>query len=340
MRTINDTGNATETQAKLHSMEVSYCLFTYNQAPFIREALHSAFRQDYSPLEIVIVDDGSTDGTAEIIRTEVAEYTGPHQIKLSLKETNKGLADSVNAAIYDLSHGDWLVFAAGDDISSSDRVSKVASLSYADPKLTIIQTGVTRIDADGHFLDELQPPSLSLEDSASRSALGAAAAYHRCSIALFPKIGNRVIREDVVLTTRALLVGRFGRIEDRLVQWRRHDNNISGRIGKSFLERMAFSRGKFAKAHSVALAQQTSDITHAMMQGRLDVGEGIRLLLLFTNQIRKHYRRGDFFDALASKTNLGTYIFWHPLNGVYGCTILFSLYVREKVFNLRQRIFS
>jgi cellulose synthase/poly-beta-1,6-N-acetylglucosamine synthase-like glycosyltransferase len=42
---------------------ISFCLLTYNQAPFIREAIEAALAQTYSPLEIIISDDFSNDNT-------------------------------------------------------------------------------------------------------------------------------------------------------------------------------------------------------------------------------------------------------------------------------------
>jgi glycosyltransferase involved in cell wall biosynthesis len=319
---------------------VTFALFAYNQAPFISEALDSALSQDYSPLEIVIIDDGSTDGTAEIIHAKVAEYTGPHKVKISLKDTNKGLANSVNDAIYNLSSGDWIVFAAGDDTSSNDRTSKVAALALSNLTLTLIQCGVTRVDAAGHFLGELQAPVLTLEKSVQQSILGAAAAYHRPSIASFPPIGERVIREDVVLTTRALLMGSFGRLDNSLVQWRRHENNLSGRLGKGFFQSVAFSKGRFVEAHSVAISQQVSDLTHKMMQRKIGIDDGLRLLLLFTNQIRKNCRSVDFFVALENKESLNNYLFRHPLNSAFGFAFLLYIHSKERMYFAYHKIFK
>ena len=70
---------------------VSFCLRSHNQKDFFQEALEGAFAQDYSPLEICIYDDCSTDGSDEIIRRMIDEYRktdGRHSIVYEHGEKN------------------------------------------------------------------------------------------------------------------------------------------------------------------------------------------------------------------------------------------------------------
>ena len=62
---------------------ISFCLFAYNQERFIRKAVEGALSQNYSPLEIVLSDDCSTDSTFEIIKEMAACYHGSHSIILN-----------------------------------------------------------------------------------------------------------------------------------------------------------------------------------------------------------------------------------------------------------------
>ena len=62
---------------------VSYCLISYNQENFIRDAIESALKQDYHPLEIIISDDNSSDRTFEIAEQIVTEYKGTHSVILN-----------------------------------------------------------------------------------------------------------------------------------------------------------------------------------------------------------------------------------------------------------------
>ncbi len=62
---------------------VTFYVITYNQARFVREAVESALAQTYSPIEILLSDDCSTDGTFEIIQETVKGYSGPHTVILN-----------------------------------------------------------------------------------------------------------------------------------------------------------------------------------------------------------------------------------------------------------------
>ena len=95
---------------------VTFCLFSYNQEKYIQEAVKGALAQTYSPLEIIISDDCSTDSTYTIIQKVVGEYTGPHSVVLNRNDQNLGIAAHVNH-VFSLAHGELFIVAAGDDIS-------------------------------------------------------------------------------------------------------------------------------------------------------------------------------------------------------------------------------
>ena len=105
---------------------LTYCLVTYNQEKYVRESVLSAFAQTYSPLEIVLSDDCSTDRTFEIMRELAAGYRGPHRIILNRNERNLGLGMHASKVWGELSSGRWLIGAAGDDISLPERAEAVA----------------------------------------------------------------------------------------------------------------------------------------------------------------------------------------------------------------------
>ena len=67
---------------KEHKPLISFILITYNQEDFVRDALDGAFNQTYSPLEIIIADDGSKDNTVKVIEDAIANYKGPHKVIL------------------------------------------------------------------------------------------------------------------------------------------------------------------------------------------------------------------------------------------------------------------
>lgn len=100
---------------------VTFTVVTYNQEKYIADAVRSALAQTYSPLEIIISDDHSTDQTWEIIQKIVANYSGPHVIRLNRNETNLGVTAHIDK-VCALSRGDFLTGCGGDDIALPNKV--------------------------------------------------------------------------------------------------------------------------------------------------------------------------------------------------------------------------
>ena len=90
---------------------VSVIIPSYNYGSFIKEAIDSALAQTYRPLEVIVVDDGSTDGTADI-----AQHYSDRDPRVRLVERgrNRGKVGSFNEA-FTASRGETIVLLAGDD---------------------------------------------------------------------------------------------------------------------------------------------------------------------------------------------------------------------------------
>ncbi len=84
---------------------VSLIVAVYNGEEYLRDALESAFAQDFDPYEVVLVDDGSTDGTAEIARSFPVNYV--HQ-------KNQGPSAARNTGM-GIARGAYIAFLDGDD---------------------------------------------------------------------------------------------------------------------------------------------------------------------------------------------------------------------------------
>ena len=95
---------------------VSFVIVTYNQEDYVKDAIQSVFSQTFSPIEIIIADDCSTDNTFKIIKSEVETYKGSNQVRVIRNEVNLGLSGNLQNAIRN-STGELLILMAGDDIS-------------------------------------------------------------------------------------------------------------------------------------------------------------------------------------------------------------------------------
>lgn len=91
-------------------MKISIVMASYNYAPIIGEAIESVINQTYKDWELIIVDDGSTDNSVEVIK----KYLSDNRIKLYINEKNLGLAKTVRKGIQ-YSTSDWIAFLESDD---------------------------------------------------------------------------------------------------------------------------------------------------------------------------------------------------------------------------------
>ncbi|WP_016957052.1 glycosyltransferase family 2 protein [Catenovulum agarivorans] len=95
---------------------ISVIIPAYNAEAYIEETLQSVFKQDYSNLEILVVNDGSTDNTLEILNK--------YQNKITIFDiANSGVSYARNFAV-EHAKGDWLAFIDADDLWDTDKLSK------------------------------------------------------------------------------------------------------------------------------------------------------------------------------------------------------------------------
>ena len=112
---------------------ISVNVTTYNRGHLLKRCLDSVINQTYTNLEIIIVDDCSTDNTCEIVKKYQAE---DHRIKYYSHETNKGLAHARNTAV-SASNGDFIALMDDDDEwLDCDKITKQMAIfnKYADNK--------------------------------------------------------------------------------------------------------------------------------------------------------------------------------------------------------------
>ncbi len=109
---------------------ITFALFAYNQEKYIREALNGVFAQTYTPLQIILSDDCSSDKTFEIMELEAKKYTSDNnanKVIVNRNPENLGIGGHINK-VMSLAEGDLIVVAAGDDISLPERVETIYSV--------------------------------------------------------------------------------------------------------------------------------------------------------------------------------------------------------------------
>lgn len=204
---------------------VTFAVLAYQQEELVRQAIEAAFAQTYSPLEIILSDDGSGDRTFEVIERMAAAYDGPHSVRVNRNRENLGLIGHVNA-IFEMARGEIVLLAAGDDVSLPERTERVVSAFGEGADVMLVHTPVERIDAAGTMLGLWHAPMRGKPDDIGSLALslglhlGASAGYRKVVFDRFGPIVQRAAYEDLVLGFRARLLGRLVGLDLPLVRYR------------------------------------------------------------------------------------------------------------------------
>ncbi|OGH66454.1 MAG: hypothetical protein A3B90_00390 [Candidatus Magasanikbacteria bacterium RIFCSPHIGHO2_02_FULL_41_13] len=130
--------------------EISVLMPVYNGDVFLRSALESILAQSFSDFEYIIIDDASTDKTADILEEYAAKDT---RIRIFRNERNLGLTASLNLGI---SHcrGKYIARMDADDVAEAERFMSQYWFMEEHPDLVASGTAVRVIDEDGKLLGE------------------------------------------------------------------------------------------------------------------------------------------------------------------------------------------
>lgn len=113
---------------------VSVMIITYNQVDYLKEALDSVLQQNYENLEIIVADDCSTDGTAELLYVYKEKH--PKKIFFKISKENQGITKNSNQAWFDCS-GKYVAILGGDDLFFSGKIQAQVDWLEADTKRVI-----------------------------------------------------------------------------------------------------------------------------------------------------------------------------------------------------------
>ncbi len=154
----------TEGQAPLVSVVVP----AYNAAAFIAEALRSVLEQDYRPIDVIVADDGSSDGTRDIARS----FGPPVRV---IAQAHGGIGAARNNAIAS-ARGELLAFIDADDLWTPGKLSRQVSLLTEDASLDMVfgQVVEFRTAAGGQVIES--PPASGLAPGAALIRMDA---FHR-----------------------------------------------------------------------------------------------------------------------------------------------------------------
>lgn len=261
---------------------VSIATPTYNQAEFLAATLDSMLAQDYPNIEYIVLDDGSTDTTSEVLQ----RYNGRVQWQ---RHANIGQSRTLNKA-WAKARGEYLGYLSSDDLLLPHAISTLVSALQAQPDAVVAYGDFDLIDATGRRTGAVQAPEYDYRRMVEELICppGPGAIFRR---SVFEKIGgwNEELRKipDFEYWLRAGLIGRFVRVPNVLAQYRVHDESMAIRsiapersmeivaTVQAYWrgERSASSRASFASAHLGAAKShaQSGRVMAAIGQFRLSI---------------------------------------------------------------------
>lgn len=208
------------------AVTTSVLFLAYNQRPLVREAVESVLNQEGPPLEILLSDDASTDGTFVEMAALARDYRGPHHVVARRNEQNLGIGEHLNTLVRE-SRGELLVVAAGDDISEPTRVQRLQQAwMRSDCTLDLIATPLIAMDENGTLGATITVDDLSqwrsLDDWLARKpyVVGAAHAWTRRLFDRFGPLSRDIAYEDQILVFRAICAGKAVTLPEPLVRYR------------------------------------------------------------------------------------------------------------------------
>lgn len=128
---------------------VSVIIPTYNRAAYLLKALQSVKEQTYQFLEIIVIDDGSTDNTRMMLK----DYDGP--VRYFYQE-NQGISGARNAGIMN-AHGEYVAFLDSDDYWVPEKTERQVALFEQNPGYGLVASRCASIRLDGSYRERNRP---------------------------------------------------------------------------------------------------------------------------------------------------------------------------------------
>lgn len=205
--------------------KVSVLLTVYNGERYLAEALNSVLQQTFADFELIIIDDGSSDGTGTILAT----YTDPRVI-VHHNESNYGLVSALNRAL-SLARGEYVARMDADDVMLPTRLAK--QVAYLDRHLEIgvLGTCMTLITEDSQACGTFEV-ACDHEMIAWTLLFGSMLAHptvmmRRALIEQVEGYQPDAIAEDIDLWARLVERTRFANLPDALLLYRQHLASLS-----------------------------------------------------------------------------------------------------------------
>ncbi|MBK9207016.1 MAG: glycosyltransferase [Anaerolineales bacterium] len=153
---------------------VSIITPSYNQAAYLEQTINSVLNQDYSNIEYILIDGGSTDNSVEIIKRHANRFA------YWVSEKDSGQAEAINKG-FAKATGEIIAWLNSDDYYLDGAVSAAVKVFDENPDIVLVYGNMLAVDENGKTFNTLNYKQLSLEDLLCFQIIGQPAVFMRRS---------------------------------------------------------------------------------------------------------------------------------------------------------------
>lgn len=209
--------------------EVSVLVPSYNHASFVERTLRSIFAQVLKPKKLIVIDDGSKDESAEIIKRVLRDCPFENEF---ISRENHGLCATLNEGFAKTS-GEFFAYLGSDDIWLPEFLEKQIELLNARPKAALAFGHAFLIDENDQIIDRTDNWTRFSDGDMLPMLLrgiifsSPTVVYRRAALEKHRWNENSRL-EDYEMYLKLAAGGEFARNEEVLSAWRQHGSNVSG----------------------------------------------------------------------------------------------------------------
>ena len=215
--------------------KVSIVLPTFNGSRFIKESIESVLSQTYTNLELIIVNDSSTDNTYDICRNYLLKDS---RIKLISNKTNLKLPASLNKG-FSIATGEYLTWTSDDNMYKKNAIEVMVNYLEKNIETDMVSCNADYIDEEENIIGTSKE-SLTWRKTFAMAFLGNITACFLYRKRVLDSVGTYNIKtflvEDYDYWCRIAINGKIDYIDDSLYYYRFHENSLTtnnSKVGKT-----------------------------------------------------------------------------------------------------------
>jgi alpha-1,3-rhamnosyltransferase len=208
---------------------VSVLLPSYNHVKFVEQAVLSILNQSYPNIELLVIDDGSTDGSHEILEnlSKKHGFFYQHQENMGVIKTLERLSS--------LAKGKYISFFSSDDLSEPEKIEKLVSYLEKNPDFSMVYSKIRIIDANNNLVKLVQEPykeGMIFKDLLMGNFFinGLGAIIKTEAYRNFSRFDCYI--DDYQLWLSVAKKHKIGFVDDFLASYRIHDNHLASDLIK------------------------------------------------------------------------------------------------------------